>query len=246
MKIIEIYNEEFPPDPCDDGEWEVKSFNRRHAHRVDPDSFRDDDGNLSAEMRTKLEKGEAFVLDYYEHGNCQWSLSGTGPQCEWDTSRVAGFLIASHVKDLPASLKERRELAASFLERYTAWCNGAIYSAEIKNAYGEKIESFYAFSDSKDLFAEFGPYVAPGEKVVFVGNAKWLADYDKISPSAAEAHEPKDVRVTKAVMQAVDDGSADESEALRDLLVEAIYFAKRQGIDFEKVIKEASVIVQEK
>ncbi len=246
MKTIRIYNEDCPPDPCDDGDWEIKQFNRRHKHYVDPDSFRDNDGvHLSAEMHTMLDSGEAYLLDYFEHGNCMWSISGSGPQCQWDNSRGAGFLVAKNVEDLPADKESRRKLAVSFLEWYTNWCNGSIYSAEVLDAYGEKIESFYAFSEPKDLFEELSVLVGPGEKVKFTGNAAWLSDYNKLVPSG-EAHEPMDVTVTKAVSSIAEDiGDEIHDLAFRDLLTEALHFAKREGFDFEERLAAAREVFAE-
>jgi hypothetical protein len=134
MKIVTLYNDECGEDPSDwDGQWKLYSFGRRHRSFKDPETFFPD-GEPTLAIRNKLRAGTAFVLSYYEHGNCLWSLAGTGPQCRWDTVQRAGLLVWEHkLADMGAKTYEAREKdARSFLETYTAWCNGEIYGFNVE------------------------------------------------------------------------------------------------------------------
>jgi hypothetical protein len=44
-------------------------------------------------LRSKLRTGLAFFASYYQHGRCVWFLPGEGPNCPWDSVRVAGLLV---------------------------------------------------------------------------------------------------------------------------------------------------------
>jgi hypothetical protein len=81
---------------------------------------------------------EGFPLSYFEHGNCRWGLEGSmssTPDFRWDGVRFAGFLEVSPDADGAGNREwwdgmtqpEREKVAESFLEEYTAWCNGEIY-----------------------------------------------------------------------------------------------------------------------
>jgi hypothetical protein len=122
------------PDPFEHTGWRVVSFGRRDAAYDDPDNYgfhRNDDGEVVTSdigLRRKLDCGTAFVLSYFEHGACTWSLQGTGPQCRWDSVSVGGLLIYEEdVKDLPKGYEARAEGMANMLEAYSNWCNGWLY-----------------------------------------------------------------------------------------------------------------------
>src|SRR5438132_289913 len=82
--ILKIEHDPNTEDPCQNDQFQVISFNSRHVNYRYPSEGRPDIGTIS-----KLNHQTAWWLDYYEHGLCQWSLAGTGPQCRWDTSRHA-------------------------------------------------------------------------------------------------------------------------------------------------------------
>ncbi len=63
----------------------------------------------------------SFLLSYFEHGNCLWSLSGEGIPCQWDTVNSAGILIA------PTAHEANTDTARAILKEYTDWCNGESY-----------------------------------------------------------------------------------------------------------------------
>lgn len=129
--IIKLWHDDMPDDPCDYG-WKVHSFSKRHSNWSDPFALGlDSDGHIEPELREKLDKGLAFFLSYYEHGQCLWSLQNelpAGAQCPWDSVGTAGLLIwEENESDLNDSLEDRTADARAFIERYTMWCNGEVY-----------------------------------------------------------------------------------------------------------------------
>ena len=117
---------EYDPDvecPNSDYAWKLISFHRKHINYQSPEKFikaLDANGEvIPAEvgLREKLENGTAYILSYYEHGGCVWSLKGSGPQCRWDTAQIAGLLLwEGEAEDLPQRLDQRREAAQEFLQ----------------------------------------------------------------------------------------------------------------------------------
>ena len=133
-------------NPSNEYGWKVYSFNDRHYNYRDPDTVMSvkyeshGPGFLSVDVygvdvgiRRKLDVGTAFWLDRFEHGNCVWSLHGSGPQCRFDTSRYGGIMIwEGDLKNLPAKTFEKRaEHAKKLLSAYTSWCNGEVYFLQL-------------------------------------------------------------------------------------------------------------------
>lgn len=136
--IIKIHQDHPYESPNDWGGWKVQSFLSRHQN-VEPEDVGfeyDYDAGChkpDKELQEALDSGMAFMLDYYEHGLCRWSLSGEGPQCRWDNSRFAGILtFEAEPGDLPCGPDgtpgQRRDYAKRYLEIYTSWCNGEVYA----------------------------------------------------------------------------------------------------------------------
>ena len=176
--IIKIEHDHHSESPSDWGGWKVHSFNRRHSSHAEPEDVGfeyDYDAGChvpDADLKEKMEKGLAFLLDYYEHGLCRWSLSGDGPQCRWDTARFAGILTFEAAPgDLPCgpdgTLEQRRDYAGNFLEIYTSWCNGETYAyyTEVQKACCECGD--FKEVDEEDL--DFDPPSCTG----FIGD-DWL------------------------------------------------------------------------
>lgn len=69
---------------------------------------------------------DIFSVDVYEHGNTMYSLSGTGPQCQFDTAR-GGACIAIPNDNHQYPFTNTEEAAAAILSEYTSWCNGDVY-----------------------------------------------------------------------------------------------------------------------
>lgn len=130
--------------PCEeDGNWQVYSFNRSHTNYKHPDEiFKDSDGEKNQEIEEKLKVGLAFVLSYYEHGLSMWSVAGSGPQCEWDTTRFAGIAVWEEDPDNMGAktYEDRKKDCQRGMETYTEWCNGHCYWYQITNRRGKVIE----------------------------------------------------------------------------------------------------------
>lgn len=132
--LISIWQDDQAENPSDWDGWKAYSFSRRHGNHADPEDIgfeEDDEGAIvpSDELKAKLESGLAFFLDYYEHGQCMWSLTGTGPRCQWDSVRGAGLLVwEGEEGDIGAkSYADRETDAKHFIDRFTEWCNGEVY-----------------------------------------------------------------------------------------------------------------------
>lgn len=86
---------------------------------------------------------DVFVVDVFEHGNIMYSLSGEGPQCQFDTaSGGAAIAIPNEHHDNPFT--NTRDAAEGILAEYTAWCNGDVYGVyEMGKVNGEWAENDY-------------------------------------------------------------------------------------------------------
>lgn len=165
-----------------DGQWTLYSFSNRHVNYKHPDEIMPD-GKIPIGLRRKLDVGLAFFLDYFEHGQCVWSLAGDGPQCQWDTERRAGILIWEHSpKEMGAKDRESRAKdARDFLETYTAWCNGECYGWSIEDEDGEHIDSCWGYygNDTDYMFQCIeDAWRDTDEPAVFKGDAAPLADFN--------------------------------------------------------------------
>lgn len=83
---------------------------------------------------------DAVLLDLYEHSGCVWSVSGTGMNCPWDTSRAESCWVPDKYlrEELEkiADPKERRAKAVEYAEQavkqYNAWANGDCYGVIVQ------------------------------------------------------------------------------------------------------------------
>ena len=154
-------------DPCTNDGWKAYSFCSLHSNYADSESvgFNRED-NPTPELRRKLATGLAFRLSYFEHGHCLWSLQGDGPTCRWDSVSFAGLLVWEQDEDnLGAyTFEKRREDATSFLERYTAWCNGSVFTYSMDDCCGgEFYELDNMVSALREQIEEDRPVVFTGE-----------------------------------------------------------------------------------
>lgn len=188
MKIILLWHDQDAESPTEyDGAWKLYSFSRRHKAFKHPDHFFED-GALNAELQRKLDSGLAFLLSYYEHGLCVWSLKGTGPQCPWDSVDVAGILVWEHAEDEmgATTVEARTKDAASFLESYTAWCNGQVYGFTIEDertlpcGHTERVDlescGGYYGNDLKCMAEAIREGLNGDKDYRFEGEAKYLGD----------------------------------------------------------------------
>lgn len=118
-------------NPCDDySPWQLYSFSSRHVRFLHPDKV---EGRFP-KLKQLLRRGLAFWLGYYEHGDCQWALSGEQWPCQWDSVNRAGLLVWEEAPENMGAktLKARREDARGFLKVYTDWSNGRCFVYDIE------------------------------------------------------------------------------------------------------------------
>ncbi len=134
--VVTIGHDDSPECPSDWDGWKLYSANPNHNGYRDPQEFADDHGNLTIGIRRKLQVGTAFVLGFFAHGpGCQvWHIDserpfGTEGDYRWDGTSGAGILIwEAKASDLgPANYPDRAQSARTFLDTYTAWCQGQVY-----------------------------------------------------------------------------------------------------------------------
>ncbi len=170
-------------------EWDgfrLVSFGRHHNSYDDPHNYishLDQYGDVvpaNIGIKRKLKCETAFILSYFEHGNCVWSLRGEGPQCQWDNVSVAGILLW---EGKPLRQDLRREAARDFCKTYTAWANGECYCYSIEDEEGNHIDSCGGFYDAEGMFEEIRAHTK-GCEVEIEGPATWLAQYHDVAEVA--------------------------------------------------------------
>ncbi len=189
--IVHIDYDQDAESPADCDGWQPYSFSRKHGNYRDPEALGLVDswgeGPPNPELQAKLDSGLAFALSYFEHGNCIWSLKGTGPQCRWDNVQFAGILIwDADDADWFKSYEEREADAKRFLESFTSWCNGEAYGFRVQEVSdchacgqeeeGEEIASCYGYLHVESMFQDIAMEVGD-RPVEFRGDSKYLADY---------------------------------------------------------------------
>ena len=182
--IVTIDHDQDVENPLEYGSWKLHSFCSKHRNYKHPSELGlgelDAYGEPRIEnigLKRKLEVGTAFILSYYEHGDGCWSLRGEGPQCQFDSTQIAGLLVwegkpkdcgwASELepdgscrrKKFETTLEARAKNARSTLEVYNEWCNGHCYQYDIKEydeeteEEGEDIDSSCGFIGDKHMMS---------------------------------------------------------------------------------------------
>lgn len=190
MLNIEIYNCDQPDCPSEFDGWQLYSFNVNHSSFKHPSEF---DFKHNIGLRRKLKVGTAFFLSYYEHGDCIWRLQDIvkpTPYTAWDTTYYGGILIWEEpIKNLGAkTLEDRQKDASAFLDIYTNWANGAVYSYFINDEDEKEIAHGTGFYTEKSLFEDISFNLPEGTKfedVEFTGEAGWLHQYFNLKLAAA-------------------------------------------------------------
>ena len=185
---VRIAHDDSPVCPMEDWgrQWKLYSFGRRHVHYKDPEALGLGDLNEAGlpkvrnpGLRSKLRAGLAFFLSYYEHGRSQWSLLDTGPQCRFDSVRLAGLLVWEHPPDdMGAKTREKRAAnAKQFLDTYNAWANGDVYGYDIEDPEGIVSDSCWGyFGNDTEYMLECIQQAAGGRPVFFTGGSAWIGD----------------------------------------------------------------------
>jgi hypothetical protein len=188
---------ECPIGESGDVKEKIVSFGRNHVNHDDYEKYFEYTSEGWAPkigLRRQLATGTAFLLSYYEHGLCKWSLSGEGPQCRWDSVGMAGIYWLP--SDVP---KDRRETyARGAMEEYTNWCNGNCYGymieattyttiekdgKEYTNEETEDVDSCWGFIGSdyfmERVVEEINGYLASHkvDEIKLRGEAKDVASY---------------------------------------------------------------------
>lgn len=116
--------------------------------------------NRYDEEIAKLEWYYIFPLDCYEHSGISFSLSGTGMQCQFDTSKNCWFIAVPKKDKLPneniwseRSEEEARNIAKQAINTYNRYLNNECYKRTTytpekwtNEKWESKIE--WAFEDS--------------------------------------------------------------------------------------------------
>jgi len=66
-----------------------------------------------------------FLIDYFEHGLCRYSLAHEGPNCPWDTARGCFLYI------VPEDAPDPERYARHTMDTYTDWCNGNVFGSAV-------------------------------------------------------------------------------------------------------------------
>jgi len=120
--------------PCESDQFTLYSFCQRHSSFKDPREIPD--------LKSKLKGKTAFMLSYFEHGDCVWSLQGEGSSCPWDSVYTAGVLVwEGKPTDIGKTPAKRVKAARSFLKAYTDWANGHVYYWRVETLDGEEVNS---------------------------------------------------------------------------------------------------------
>lgn len=144
----------------------------------------------------------AFWLDYFEHGDCRWSLEGEGSQCQWDNSARAGLLIGDKagLDYLKIPPEDRVNSARNMLNMYSSWLNGYVYeyslveptppcghcgstpsAAEFAGTWSD------GWIDCEEMFKDIRSELAHSKEKVteITGTAAWLAPYHEMKEETA-------------------------------------------------------------
>lgn len=227
MYRLTIFHDDTPENPNDeDTLFHLHSFSLRHGDFTDPrgllacrhefPEWHEYDGFTCDELPQdhegedhEYEGPKGFFLSYFEHGLCRWGLQGTMsdmPDFRWDGVEFAGFLEVKADNEWfdAKSEEEQRELAASFVDHYTDWCNGEAFGYQLEK-YGEEtcnlghvheideelLDSCWGFIGSDHVAEEIASvldyYGVTEDDLEVVDKAYGATDYMRFFPSKVGA-----------------------------------------------------------
>jgi hypothetical protein len=134
-------HDDFASNPLEDCDamGRIYSFSRRHGNFLELDAHAT--GDKDEAVRELADKfGDFVILGYFEHGLCDWHLSGHKPagtayDYQWDGCSFAGVWVPDKylVEEAEGLVgdertEKMREWAAQACEVYTQYCNGFVYT----------------------------------------------------------------------------------------------------------------------
>lgn len=187
MKLV-INNVSDAESPLEYSPWALVSFDRRDANHI----VNFNPGGVG--IRQKMRGATAFLLDYFEHGLCAWSLRGEGTQCRWDTTGCAGIILGDYKELKHLSHEDRRQDARDMVHRYTDWCNGSVYEYALvtehvcsqcthRHLNWGDAEWSGTWYDTDDMLSFIRSDLKHSEHKLtgISGDAAWLADHHELA-----------------------------------------------------------------
>lgn len=110
-----------------------------------------------------------FVLDVYEHDGIVYSLTGEGPQCQFDTAR-GGAILGITECDNPETV------ARYLLKGINSYANGEVYWFSIEDGHGNLLDGCGGFIGQDDVVQEVQDILGSlgGEVTELRDDAEWL------------------------------------------------------------------------
>lgn len=174
---LTIEQDETALNPCEWERFKVVSFNRHHID-YSKESF---DLEL---LKEKIANNRAWMLDYFEHGGCEWSLSEAISKFRFDCVSCGGILFYTDEEETVSTPKEIKQQARDFIATYTQWCNGQVFQFKLEKVdmtccvtcerafnNDELIESMSGFYDYKDVVDNVLGFLSVGDELIFAGDS---------------------------------------------------------------------------
>lgn len=153
---------------------------------------------------------KVVLLDVYSHSGEDWSFTGEGVQCKWDTAVCAGALLPSEdmcelldelAKTDPRDMKTiARENASDYLKGFNLWNTGSVYQIVgelVDTASGQEITNdvfptvfggYLGFDHAEENFEEQRASMeASASEVVAARNLAWLENLQQVGSKILEA-----------------------------------------------------------
>lgn len=180
------YDPDTPESPLEESGFKLYQFNSRRVSYCARDALPFDDDEL-AEL---IHKGHAYWLDYFEHGNCLWSLHGGAVQCRWDTAPCAGLLVLEEPESWTTDPAQLLKCVRGLLESYTQWCNGEVYCIDITDEEGNDVDSLGWLIGDDSVLDALKEMLEPTDDVILLKSDRYDASHlvDKLPCRARHAY----------------------------------------------------------